>query len=185
MADNSTAMKLVAMGTSATAIAAIAIALSQKEAKAGTQPGQISQEMLALLQAISGATGQTVVELIAILEALQSGNGPIQGTIQGYPPNQDVFRVVALNCQVALQPYQAPEILVPEGFHVALKAHPGNAVASEIRVASGSADCTNVNSSWPLIFNEPLLLGIKNTKNIWVSSNVAGSRVLIGCEQRS
>jgi hypothetical protein len=180
MAENSGAIKLAAIGSSATAIAAIAIALSQKEAKAGTQPGQIPPEVMQYLAAISGATGQTVVELIAILETLKKGGS----FIQGYPENADVIRSVTVNCAAVATPYQCPELIAPEGFRFAVKSWPNNAVGSLIYVGSTAAECSNPNSCWPLIPNDVYIAGIKNSKDIWVSTTVPGSRVVISIEQR-
>lgn len=180
MAENNGAIKLAAIGTSATAIAAIAIALSQKDAKAGTQPGQIPPEVMQYLAAISGATGQTVVELIAILEALKNG----EGTFQGYPVNADVIRSITVVCVAAGTPYQCPELIAPTGFMFMAKSWPTNGVGSLIYVGSTAAECSNPNSSWPLIPNEVYIANIKNSKDLWFSTTIPGSRVVVSIEQR-
>lgn len=180
MADNNGAIKIAAIGTSATAIAAIAIALSQKNAQAATLPGNMPLEIMEYLSAISGATGQTVVELIAILEALKKG----ELLFQGYPENADVIRNVSVACAAVATPYQCPELIAPDGFMFMVKSWPTNAVGSLIYVGSTAAECSNLNSCWPLIPNETYIANIRNSKDLWFSTNIPGSRVVTSIEQR-
>lgn len=130
-----------------------------------------------VLQAL-GVIIQDQQEILNLLKN-QSMSG-----FRGWPENADIPRTIARACPAALTPYQVPEVLAPDGFTFMVKSHPGNAVGSLINVAGNSSDCVNPNSSWPLIPNETYVTGIKNSKEIWVSTNIPGSIALITIEQR-
>jgi len=66
-----------------------------------------------------------------------------------------------------------------------IKAWPFNAVGSVIFVATTAAECTNPNSSYPLIPNEPIAYAVENASVFFVSSNIAGSIAIFSAEKRS
>lgn len=101
-----------------------------------------------------------------------------------WPLSTKSIRSFTLVCIAANTPYQGPAMVIPSGMRLLVKAHPLNAVGSVIQVATSAAECLNVNSSWPLILNEPVALAIENAQAIFVSTNVAGSQVIFLAEER-
>lgn len=177
---SSTAAK-VATVTGLAAVLASAMAwLNAAEVKAsvGATPPGYSKEVIKLLAAIAEGTGKTVEEIAELLSKL---DGPL---VQGFPVNATAIHSFSVTCAVVGQPYQVPEMVAIDGFKITVKAWPTNGAAAYIYVGSTASECTNVNSCYPLIRNEAYPVGLDNTKGLWVSTNVAGSRVIFSTEQR-
>ena len=172
------------MSTGAAIMAVLAWLASARRAEAAP-PGEIPElpeELVHLIIAIAAsadAVDQNTRDIIDAIKALT-----LEGGI-GWPPNADGTRSFAILCVLANTAYPAPDMEIPDGMALAIKAWPLNAVGSLIFVARTPAEATNVNSSWPLIPNESITYHVKNANRFHVSSNVAGSIAIFTAEQRS
>jgi len=139
----------------------------------------LDPETKELLATIAEANAHMLVGLADIFQAILD----LQLGVQGFPPNADYIVTTRVVCTLANTTYPVPEFFAPEGFRVLLKAWPLNAVGSLTYVATNPAP--NPQMAWPLIPNESLPYGIKNTSKLWVFSNVAGSQAVVTVEQRT
>lgn len=139
-------------------------------------PGQlvIPDELAELLAATAAA-----------IDRIDKNIASLQVSVQGWPPSTKRIRSFTLTCLVANVAYQGPSMLIPDGMHLLLKASPWNGAAAVIQVATSPAECLNVNSSHPLILNEPVSFAIEDAQNIFISTNLAGSQVIFSAEERS
>ena len=178
-----------AVAISVGAAIAAAWALLGKRALAAPLEGGIvslDEATMQLIIAIAQASGnidsnilQALVKLQAIIDKPGAGAG------QGWPTNAQGTRTFAVACVLANQAYPVPDMTVPDGMALLIKSSPLNALGSFVRVAKTPAECTNPNSSWPLILNESISYFVKNADAFHISSNVAGSIALFSAEQRS
>lgn len=176
-----------AMVVSVGAAIASALALTQKRAYAAPGQGQIvglDEATMNLLIAIAQAGSDIDSNTLEALEKLQAILDKNSAGGQGWPPNAEGTRTVAVLCAVAGTPYQGPDMEIPDGMSLAIKSSPANALGSFVFVARTPAECTNPNSAWPLVQNESIPYFVKNAKSFYVSSNVAGSIALFTAEQR-
>jgi hypothetical protein len=189
MAKNDSASK-AAMVVSIGAAIAAAYALTQKRAQAA-EPSQIvslDEATMNLLIAIAQASGDIDSTTLDALDKLQEildkiGAGAPGG--QGWPPNAEGIRSFAVLCPAAATAYPVPDMEIPDGMALAIKNSPLNAAAALIFVARTPAECTNPNSSWPLVWNEAITYLVKNANAFYVSTNIAGSLAVFTAEQRS
>lgn len=136
-------------------------------------PGQVPDELAKLIAAMAAA-----------IDRIDKNIATLGINVQGWPPNVKYLRAFTLVCVAVNQAYQAPPMAIPDGMSLAVKGHPLNVAASLVMVASSAADCININSSWPLAPNEAIAFAIENAEDIYVSTNVAGSRVIFVAEER-
>lgn len=162
----------VGISTSAAIMAAFALARKVKAAEGGIV--ELPQELWDLIIAIAGS-----------LENLYTAIRELQLNVQGWPPNAQGTRSFSIVCVAANTAYHAADMVIPSGMLLMIKAWPFNAVGSLVFVATSSAECVNLNSSWPLLRNEPVAYAVENANAFFVSSNVAGSIVIFSVERRS
>lgn len=122
--------------------------------------------------------------MAASLDRIDVSIGKLAIAVQGWPPNTKYIRSFTMVCVAANTPYQVPAMVIPSGMHLLVKAHPFNAAASLIQVATSASECLNVNSSWPLVLNEPVAFAIENAQDIFISTNIAGSQAIFVAEER-
>ena len=186
MAEKDKPSKAAIVVSVGAAIAA-AFALMQKRAEAA--PAQIvglDEATMNLLIAIAQASGNIDSNTLAALAKLQAIIDKIGvGVGRGWPPNAEGARTFAVLCPAVATPYQVPDMEIPDGMSLAMKASPLNAVGSYTFVARTPAECTNPNSAWPLVPNESITYQVKNANAFYVSTNVAGSIAIFTAEQRS
>jgi len=167
--DDSNEVKVVAgLGIGATIAGLFAWLRSRAQG-----PGQVPDELAKLIAAMALS-----------LDRIDQNIATLGINVQGWPPNTKYIRSFTMVCAAINTPYQAPEMAVPDGMQLLIKAHPLNAVASVIQVATSASECVNANSSWPLILNEPVAFAVKNARDIFVSTNAAGSMVIFSAEER-
>lgn len=106
---------------------------------------------------------------------------PSNRDARGYPPNSSGMQVARLVLTNAVQAYQLPDMQVPEGMELALKAMPGN--AGQIWIGNSAATCTKNNSSWPLIANESIGYQLRNAHVLWASATIAGDSLILTAEK--
>jgi hypothetical protein len=70
---------------------------------------------------------------------------------------------------------------IPDNFALLIKAWPTNPVASLIYV--GYLANFDIDTVYPLIPNEPIRYNIKSADVLYVSTNLAGSRLVMTVEQ--
>jgi len=133
---------------------------------------------------IPAELAQLIASTAAAIERIDKNIASLSVQVQGWPLNTRTIRSYTLLCAVANQAYQAPQMAIPSGMQLLIKASPLNAAAALILVATSGPECLNVNSSWPLILNEPVAFSIENAQSIFVSTNVAGSQVIFSAEER-
>jgi len=166
-----------AVGLSAAAtIAAVAAWLnSRKQVAAGEIPDEVIQLIMAIAASSNNIEGG-IQQLITELSNLGIN-------VQGWPPNVRRIRTFTIVCAVAGQPYRGSPMAIPSGRSLVVKANALNAVGSLIYVATAAAECTNPNSSYPLVPNEPIGYAVQNAEDVYVCSNVAGSTAIFSAEQ--
>jgi len=169
--------------------AAIAAAFALMRDRALAAPAQIvglDEATMNLLIAIAQASDNIDSNTLEALGKLQDLINKIGvGVGQGWPPNAEGARTFAVLCPAVAIPYQVPDMEIPDGMALAMKASPLNLVNSLIFVARTPAECTNPNSAWPLVPNEAITYGVQNANAFFVSTNMAGSIAIFSAEQRS
>ncbi len=177
MGEKDTATRL-AVGYAGVMATIAAFRSHKAEAGEGTE-FTLDAETKEMLATIAEANASMLLGLSDILEALSA----LEVNVQGFPPNADFVVTTRVVCTLANKTYPVPELEVPEGFQVLIKAWPLNAVGSLVYVATNPAPQQQM--AWPLIPNESLPYGIKNTNKLWVFSNIAGSQAVVTVEQRT
>jgi len=175
MGEKDTAIRLVA-GYGAVMSTIAAFRSHAVEAGEGFTLDQETKELLAMIAEANASMLLGVADILVALQALQIN-------VQGFPPNADYVVTTRIVCTLPNQSYPVPELEVPEGFTLLIKAWPLNAVGSLVYVATSPAPQAQM--AWPLIPNESLPYGIKNTSKLWVFSNIAGSQAVMTVEQRT
>lgn len=166
MADDSKANAALAMGTGA----AVAGALLWITRAKGVVAQSFPPEAMELLVAIANSVAQVAADIKTLLERLASL------AIQGFPPNQSGWVVTRIQAAALDQWYQFPDMVVPEGYTLLLKAAPANAAV--IFVGPSRAEVTNQETAWPLLPNEMLRLQVQNFNQVFVAGITAsGSAV--------
>jgi hypothetical protein len=166
--------------------AAIAAAWALLQKRAQAAPGQIlslDEATMKLLIAIAQASGNIDTNTLDALDKLQEIIDKIGVGGRGWPPNTEGTRAFSVACPIAATPYQASDMLVPDGLSLAIKSSPVNAAASLMYVARTPAECTNPNSAWPLVRNEAITFRVKNANAFYVSTDTAGSTAIFTAEQ--
>ena len=170
--------------------AAIAAAFALMQKRALAAPAQIvgldeatMNLLIAIAQASDNIDSNTLEALGKLQEIIDKISVGVPG--QGWPPNAEGARTFAVLCLLVATAYPVPDMEIPDGMSLAIKASPLNAVGSYIFVARTPAECTNPNSAWPLVLNESTTYQVKNANAFFVSTNVAGSIAIFSAEQRS
>lgn len=185
MADNNNNSKLAVVLSAVAAAggwAAFLKANTQSVAAAGG-PVTLDPAILDLLTAWAQTTEDIDSVLAQILADLPGS--PAGGTVYQYPPNLANVTTSSVQVQLLTVPVRMPDIIIPDGMELVIKASPLNAVGSLIYVARSQADAGNVNASWPLMPNEPISYKVKDANIFWIGSNVIGSIAFYTVEQQS
>jgi hypothetical protein len=164
---------------SAGAIALAAVALARKAQAAPSGEIVLPKEFVDLIVAI----GNTTVDIDSLTAQIRDKLSSLGITVQGWPPNVKYTRTFVVVCAVVGRAYPAPDMAIPSGMSLLIKAHPLNPVGSIIYVATSAADAINPNSSYPLVPNEPFSLQVENSNTIYVSSNTPNAIAIFAAEQ--
>jgi len=169
-----------AAGASTAAAIMSALALLEARKKEGA-PGEgvIPDEVIALIAAIAATSDSINAELAHIHDVLAG----LQITFKGWPSNTKRFATITLNCAVANQAYNPPQLYVPDGMALLIRSHPINAAGSLVRVAASPTEAVTPDASYPLQPSEAVAYYIKGAHEVYVSSTVAGSIVIFSAEQ--
>ena len=101
----------------------------------------------------------------------------------GYPvPNTDDIIAVRVQCPVANRAVQLPDFEIPDDMSLVIKAWYLN--AGIIQVGRSSSQAQGVETSWPLVANEPVAYRVGNANHIWIAATVAGEWAVVTAEQR-
>lgn len=157
------------MSTAAT-VAAVAAYL-KNPAIASNEELVLPEEVINLLMAMAADLDQVLVEL-----------QNLNINVQGFPPNGKGFWATGINCVVANQPYQGPEIPVPEGMSIVVKNYPGNPFGTIVHVAGSNSNASNPQSSYPLAVNDAKGWQVQNTNEIFFSATIVPSIVSLTLE---
>jgi len=157
--------------SSGAAIAA-AIALSKKVSAEPLDEANTNL-LIAIAQGIE-ALNQNILKLIP--------GEPGALTIQGYPPNVTGIEISRITIAALNTAYRLPDIEVPDGFTILIKAWPTN--AGIIYVAKSDPDARNINQVWPLIFNDFLGEAVTNADIFYISGTNVGDFVSVFAAQR-
>lgn len=153
------------------AVGVAALALSSRKAEAAPLPDtfHLDDETMQLLLAMANQLGQ-LDKIQGVIDAIN--NIQITTGGQGWPENTDQFICFVMPFNAANVADKLPEIAIPSGFTLALKADPAN--AGMILIGPSSADATNPNQAWPLMPNEAITLAVKKMDAVWASATFAG-----------
>jgi hypothetical protein len=113
--------------------------------------------------------------------AVAPGGGGAGG--RGWPPNTPTVQTIRVLATLANTAYRCPQMTVPDGFAVVIKADPNNAAGGFIRIGDSSGGATNPNSSWPLVPNESISYYIQDPWNLWYSGTNAGDAAIFTVEK--
>ena len=135
---------------------------------------ELPPEVLTALAALVANSATTVEQLQQVLQALG-----VSGAVGQNPNEIVVFSVVptAIN-----QAQQFPEYLVALDKDMLIRAYPAN--VGNVFVGNTKFEAENINSSWLLQPNEVVGYKIHNTKQLWISSLIAGDGVMVTFERR-
>jgi hypothetical protein len=97
--------------------------------------------------------------------------------------NADSASIVGMTIPVVNTSFRLPNITIPDNFALLIKAWPTNVLGALIYV--GYTSWFDLDTIYPLIRNEPIAYKVKNANILYVSTNVAGSRLVITTEQIS
>jgi hypothetical protein len=97
-------------------------------------------------------------------------------------PNANGIRSGRLLIVAANQPYQFPDITVPDDMYFVIKAGPLN--AGIINVGGSGPDVRGPEGVWPLLPQENVGYRVKNAQSIYCSGTVAGDFAYYTVEQR-
>lgn len=174
--ENRTAKTAITISTAAAITAALA--LFTGKAKAAVGNGQIPEELWNLIIAIA----KSADNIDADMDTLISKLGEAGITVQGWPENCNAIQTVRIICTVANQAYQLPDMDIPDGFQLLVKAWPLN--AGLIYVGEDQSAATNPNRIFALNRSETVGIAIVSGNVAWVSATVAGDSVCLICEKR-
>lgn len=148
------------------------------EAQAAGAPEGVDPETWAAITTII----QTIQEQNARLEVALSQVVTLVGG-EGYAlKNPETFIAGPLLCPVAGQGYQIPPKIIPWDIEFVVKALSTN--AGLIYIANNEIDAGNAAIAYPLLPNEAVGLQIANSKEVWVSAQLAGEGVSFIVEQK-
>lgn len=85
-------------------------------------------------------------------------------------PNQSVFRVEVINVPSAGTPIQLPDIAVPDGIDIVIKAKTSNG-GKRIYVADSSVNCGNAAKGAELRAGESIGLALINTNLVFIDAS--------------
>lgn len=122
--------------------------------------------------------------LIAIAQGIENLNSQIVqgGLVQGWPPNTENIEIARIDIGAVNTAYRLPDIDVPDGFTLIIKAWPTN--GGIVYVAKSDPDARNINQVFPLLPNDVVGVNIKNAKSLYISGTNAGDFATILVEQR-
>ncbi len=99
--------------------------------------------------------------------------------------NAEGIQIAVIPILVAGKPYQLPDMDVPAGMAVIIRASFNN--AGVIYVAPSAAECRDLTKSWPLQRNEFIGFFVVNTSVIWVQGTAVGvpPDLVLVCSERN
>jgi len=177
MADQKSDKVVLGMSTTAAVAAVMAWIAASKKVGAAPGDGTIPSEVVELIVAIALSADhvdQNTLDIINAVNELSLGSG------RGWPENAIGIR--SLRVQIVPTGTQLPDVLIPDGMALVIKAwplNPGWLQVGESLSASGS-----LNQSWPLIPNEIVWYNVKNANQIYVGANAAGCFANLTVEQK-
>jgi hypothetical protein len=89
---------------------------------------------------------------------------------QSYTPNQSCFRVKVIRVPIKGTPVQLPDIPIPDGIDVVIKAKTNNG-AKRIYIANSSANTAIEDERAELRAGEAIGLQICNTNFVWIDAS--------------
>ncbi len=176
MAERNDRTAKVAVGVSAAAAIAAAVALSRKSGADGGAT-QLPQELWDLVIAMAGSLENVdtdLDEVISAIKALSLGGG------LGWPLNTN--SIAALRVVIPVTGIQLPYIAVPSGMSLVIKAWALN--PGWLQVGASLAACVNINQSFPLLPNELVGYQVGNADEIWIAATVPGRFACLTAEFR-
>jgi hypothetical protein len=128
---------------------------------------------------------QTTIDLfIAMAQGIENinqtlGSGesgePGAVTMQGYPKNVDDIEINRIQIGALNTAYQLPDIQVPNGFNLVIKAWGNN--AGIIYIGKSAPDVLNINQVFPLWPNDFIGEAVTNAKMFYISGTAVTDSV--------
>ena len=166
----------VALAISIPAAIAAAAALAKKAQAAPKGELVIPKEFWDLIIAIAASAGTIDDSIQKVIQELAK----LTINVQGWPVNAD--SITALRVAVAVTGTRLPDIAVPSGMSLVIKAWTLN--PGWLQVGASLAECSNVNQSFPLLPNEVVGYQVQNANQIYIAATAAGCFACITTEQR-
>ena len=183
--NNNTGKLFIGAGAGTALGVVIASLINGKQAQA-VQPIDLSDVLAALVgigvntDSIKLSDLDAVDLLQQILDKINSGT---PGGISGNIPNADTIQSRRVTLTIAGQAKQFPNMYVPEGMKLSIKAWPFNPLGSLIYVAESKAAAENIEQINPLLPNESVQYQIKDAGELWASATVVPAWVVATCER--
>ena len=171
-----------ARGLSVASMIASAVALMQSRVAAAGNVVTLDEATQKLLIAIAQATGQSLETVQAILLALQGE--ALDVNVKGYAANRPsgITGRIFINQINTVKAYRLPAFLIPDDYHIVLKAWPAN--IGLIYVGFSQLAVTNsLDQAYPLIRNESILYRVTSADALYVSGNTVTDSVTYTVEQ--
>ena len=174
----------VGMSTAAAIAAALAwIKSSSAQAAPENRGGlnmsnfKLPEEFVNLIAAIAASADGIDENTLQLIKEIAK----ISIDVQGFPNNVKRIQTVRVVCTVAARAYQLPDITIPNGMQLTIKAWPLN--GNLIYVGEDQAAAININRIHALAASEQVFYFVKSAKTIWVSAVVPGESVTITSEK--
>jgi len=168
----------LAVGISTTAAIAAALAWSaankQVEASEYGEAAAVPEELMTLVAVVAQKL-ENIDENTKLL-----GEGETNLVVQGWPTNAK--GIVAIRFPVPTNGDRLPDIAVPSGMVILMKAYPLN--PGWVSIGSSQSESTNINQSWPLLPNEMVWYQIENANQLYASANAAGCFLCLTVEKK-
>lgn len=157
------------------AVGAGALLLGRKAAGSTPPPPPSGEDpALALLRQIIAGIQASNVKLDDLKKSVD--------LIAGFYRNSATIQIAGDVCPAINQPYNLPDMQVPDGMELMVMAWPLNAVGSLIYVSYSASGATNINQGWPLVPGAVYPMRVQNAKEVYVATNVPTSRWVMTAE---
>ncbi|MDD5510852.1 MAG: hypothetical protein PHI12_08580 [Dehalococcoidales bacterium] len=181
MADRQDYTAIAATGAAVMA----ALAWSKSPAAASSQfPPELMQLLTAMASDLNDADRVKLADILVAIQQLNPELNPAVGGLKGYPANLPRLSTTRVQILAVNTAVQLPDIVIPDGFAVKIKAYPTN--AGIVRVGPGKTGAIDPNQAETLLANEATFYNIQNTNILYVTSTalaVVGEYVTVTAEQ--
>ena len=175
--DQRAARTAAVMSTAAAVAAGLAWLRSGKAYAAEDKiPPELMNLVIAMAQTLDHIDVTQLQKVQDAIKALSLGGA------RGWPENTSSISTTRVVCPAALSAVRLPDLPVPDGFQLQIKAWPFN--GNLIYVAGNRTDAPNVNQVFGLAASEAVSFGVKNARFIYIAAVAPNDSVCLAVEQR-